>query len=83
MIIGYCLFSEWAVGSQMIMFIYKDAYLAGYVETQGQDYADAVSMLLANYMIPVVIVAIAVGAIVGAYLGKATLKKHFKRAGIA
>ena len=39
MIIGYCLFSEWAVGSQMIMFIYKDAYLAGYVETQGQDYA--------------------------------------------
>ena len=48
MLIGYCLFSEWAVGSQMIMFIYKDAYLAGYVETQGQDYADAVSMLLAN-----------------------------------
>lgn len=83
MLIGYCLFSEWAVGSQMIMFIYKDAYLAGYVEMQGQDYADAVSMLLANYMIPVVIVAIAVGAIVGAYLGKATLKKHFKRAGIA
>ena len=83
MLIGYCVFSEWAVGSQLIMFIFKDAYLAGYIETQGQDYADAVSVLLKDYMIPVVIVAVAVGALIGAYLGKATLKKHFKRAGIA
>lgn len=83
MLTGYCVFSEWAVGSQLIMFIFKDAYLAGYIETQGQDYADAVSVLLKDYMIPVVIVAVAVGALIGAYLGKATLKKHFKRAGIA
>lgn len=83
MLIGYCVFSEWVVGSQLIMFIFKDAYLAGYVETQGQDYTDAVSVLLKDYMIPVVIVAVAVGALIGAYLGKATLKKHFKRAGIA
>ena len=83
MLIGYCVFSEWAVGSQLIMFIFKDAYLAGYIETQGQDYVDAVSVLLKDYMIPVVIVAVAVGALIGAYLGKATLKKHFKRAGIA
>lgn len=83
MLIGYCVFSEWAVGSQLIMFIFKDAYLAGYVETQGQDYVDAVSVLLQDYMIPVVIVAVVVGALIGAYLGKATLKKHFKRAGIA
>lgn len=83
MLIGYCVFSEWAVGSQLIMFIFKDAYLAGYIETQGQDYTDAVSVLLKDYMIPVVIVAVAVGALIGAYLGKATLKKHFKRAGIA
>lgn len=83
MLTGYCVFSEWAVGSQLIMFIFKDAYLAGYIETQGQDYADAVSVLLKDYMIPVVIIAVAVGALIGAYLGKATLKKHFKRAGIA
>lgn len=83
MLIGYCVFSEWAVGSQLIMFIFKDAYLSGYIETQGQDYADAVSVLLKDYVIPVVIVAVAVGALIGAYLGKATLKKHFKRAGIA
>lgn len=83
MIIGYCIFSEWAVGSQMIMFIFKDAYLDGFRETQGNEYADAVSALLSNYMIPVVILSVIVGAIAGAYLGKAVLKKHFKRAGIA
>lgn len=65
------------------MFIFKDPYLVGYIETQGQDYADAVSALLKNYMIPIVMLVVAVGAVLGAYLGKATLKKHFKRAGIA
>ena len=34
-------------------------------------------------MIPIVMLVVAVGAVLGAYLGKATLKKHFKRAGIA
>ena len=34
-------------------------------------------------MIPVVMLAVAVGAVIGAQLGKETLKKHFKRAGIA
>ena len=43
----------------------------------------AVSALLKNYMIPIVMLVVAVGAVLGAYLGKATLKKHFKRAGIA
>ena len=80
---GYCIFSEWAVGSQLIMFIFKDAYLAGYVETQGADYVAAVSGLLQDWMIVVSIVAVVIGAVIGAYLGKRVLKKHFERAGIA
>lgn len=83
MLIGYCVFSEWVVGSELIMFIMKDAFLDGYRQTQGNDYADAVSALLDNYMIAIVIVAVIIGALVGAYLGKTVLKKHFKRAGIA
>lgn len=83
MLLGYCVFSEWAVGSQLIMFLMKDAYIDNYRATQGDAYADAVSSLVSNYMIPVVIIAVAVGALIGAYLGRAVLKKHFKRAGIA
>ncbi len=82
MLIGYCVFSEWVVGSQFIMFIMKDAYIDNYRASQGDAYADAVSSIVNNYMIPVVIVLVFVGALIGAYIGRAMLKKHFKRAGI-
>ena len=36
----------------------------------------------ANWMLPVVIVLGLVGGVIGAYLGKAILKKHFVKAGI-
>lgn len=83
MLAAYCVFSEWVIGSQVIMFLYKDAYLDNYRASQGDAYVDAVSAVLKNYMIPVDIVCVIVGAVVGAYLGRAVLKKHFKRAGIA
>ena len=35
------------------------------------------------WVLALMIVLIAVGALAGAYLGKATLRKHFQRAGIA
>lgn len=38
--------------------------------------------LTANWMLPVVIVLGIVGGVIGAYLGKAILKKHFVKAGI-
>lgn len=49
----------------------------------GAEFADATSALITNYMLIVVIVGTAVAAIIGAFLGKVVLKKHFKRAGIA
>lgn len=79
---GYCIFSEWVIGSQLIMFIMKDAYLDNYRSSQGDAYADAVSSFVNYYMIPIVIVLVFIGSIIGAYIGKAVLKKHFKRAGI-
>ena len=42
----------------------------------------AVMSLTANWMLPVVIVLGIVGGVIGAYLGKAILKKHFVKAGI-
>lgn len=82
MLIAYCVLSEWVVGSQTIMFLMKDAYLDGYRVTQGDAYADAVSALLNNAMIPVIIALVAAGAVIGGLIGRSTLKKHFRRAGI-
>ena len=46
------------------------------------EYINAVMGLTANWMLPVVIVLGIVGGVIGAYLGKAILKKHFVKAGI-
>lgn len=82
LLIAYVVFSEWVVGTMMPMFILKEAYLEPYRATQGDAYVEQGAQLLSNWMIPVVIIAIAVAAVFGAMLGHAVLKKHFKRAGI-
>ena len=83
MVLGYAVFCEWTIGTQLPMFIMGDAYVEMYRSSQGDAYADALSALVKGYMVPVVIVVIAVCAVIGAYIGKAVLNKHFKRAGIA
>ena len=38
--------------------------------------------MIQGWMIPAVFIGIFIASVIGAYLGKAVLKKHFKRAGI-
>ena len=82
MLLSYIIFNEWAVSTMLPMFILKEAYLEPYRTSQGDDYVNSVLQLINYWMIPVVIICIAVASIIGAYLGRAILKKHFKRAGI-
>ncbi len=82
MLLGYAVFSEWAIGTQLPMFIMGKTYAEMYRASQGDDFANTLSKLVEGYMVPVVIVSIMVAAIIGAYLGRAVLNKHFKRAGI-
>lgn len=61
----------------------RDTFFAAYRNNGGTDeYIDAVMNLTANWMLPVVIVLGVVGAVIGAYLGRSILKKHFVKAGI-
>lgn len=83
MLPGYVLFSEWTIGTQLPMFIMGDAYVEMYRASQGDGFADTLAGLVEGYMVPVVILSIAIAAIIGAFLGRAILNKHFKRAGIA
>lgn len=82
MLLGYVVFSEWAVGTQLPMFIMGQSYAEMYRDSQGDDFANTLGRLVQGYMVLVVIVLIAIAAVVGAYLGRAVLNKHFKRAGI-
>lgn len=82
MLASYCVFSIWVIGSMLPMWLMRETYFEHVRATQGDTYAEAVLGLLTNWMIPVIVLAVIVCAIIGAYIGKGVLKKHFKRAGI-
>ena len=82
-VLGYCVFTEWVIGSMLPMWIMRDTFFEAYRSRGGTDeYINAIMGLTANWMLPVVIVLGIVGGVIGAYLGKAILKKHFVKAGI-
>ena len=82
-VLGYIVFSEWTVFTMLPMWFNKEAYFKTARQTQGAQFAAEASALITNGMLVIVIVAVAMGAIIGAYLGRVVLKKHFKKAGIA
>lgn len=49
----------------------------------GQDYIDTITKLMPKWMCPVMFIGAFVCGIVGGLLGKALMKKHFEKAGIA
>jgi len=82
-VMGYCVFTEWVIGSMLPMWIMRDVFFETY-RTQGgtEEYISSVMNLTSIYMIPVVVLHGIVGGVLGAYLGRAVLKKHFNKAGI-
>lgn len=82
MLLGYVIFSLWVISAQIPMFLMGAAYAEMSRETQGDEYVEALAALLGRQMIPIVIAATVVAAIIGTYIGRAVLNKHFKRAGI-
>lgn len=83
MVVSFCVFSEWVIGSMLPMWIMKDSYFEMMAKMQGAAFAESLESLITGWMLVLLMVLTAVAAVIGAYLGKAVLKKHFKRAGIA
>lgn len=83
MVIGYAIFSIWVMGTQLPMFLSVKAYAEPFRATQGDEFVDGLEALVSWNMCAVVLLATIVAAVVGAFIGKAVLKKHFVRAGIA
>ena len=76
------LFSLWACGNYLPLFLQKAQYFADRTRF-GQDYIDAVAKLTPNWMFFVLLIATFACGVIGGLIGKALLKKHFERAGIA
>lgn len=83
-VLGYSVFTLWTIGTMLPMWIMRETFFASYRENGGTEaYINAVMNLTPNYMIAVIIVLGLVGGVLGAWLGRVVLKKHFEKAGIA
>lgn len=80
--LSYAVFSTWICGSLMQMLLVKEKYLEMTVGMMGQEYADALDKLITYPHMALVALGAFIGGIIGAYIGKALLKKHFEKAGI-
>lgn len=86
MLASYVSLSLWPVGTLIPIVMMGNAYFEGFRESMGDVYVTesiVVFESIAAWLIPGIIVLTAIAAIIGAYLGRAVLKKHFIRAGIA
>lgn len=81
--VSYLFFSYGMVGSPLPIWLFKERFLSQ-ISEQGlpSDYVSAVEALSSNYMLIVLFVAPAIGAIIGAYIARGLFRKHFVKAGI-
>lgn len=82
-LLGYAVFSLWMVGTYIPMYFMVEDSWASFAASFGEEYADQVMAVMPMWSIILVIAGIFVFAIFGGLLGKALLKKHFAKAGIA
>jgi energy-coupling factor transport system substrate-specific component len=82
-LIGFGVFSLWVMGPMLPFFIARDSFADYLADHMGNDYAEAVLNYIPTWYLLVLPVLVAVGSVIGGYLGRATLRKHFERAGIA
>ena len=82
-LIGYAVFSLWMVGTYIPMYFMVEDSWASFAASFGEEYADRVMAVMPMWSIILVTAGIFVFAIFGGLLGKALLKKHFAKAGIA
>ena len=84
-LLGYVVFAFMLIGTVVPLFFARAAFYAKILAggRKGQEWVDAITKLTPNWMFAVMLVLLAIGAALGAYLGRAMLKKHFERAGIA
>ena len=79
--LSYAIFSTWICSSLMQMLLAKEKYIELSM-MMGKDYVDAMEKLITYPHMALVALGAFLGGIIGAYIGKALLKKHFEKAGI-
>lgn len=79
--LAYSIFSTWICGSLMQMLLAKEKYMELSM-MMGKDYVDMLEKLITYPNMGIVYLGAFFGGMIGSYIGKAILKKHFEKAGI-
>ena len=82
-ILGYSVFSLWMIGTYIPMYFMVEQSFEHFESSFGQEYATRVMEVMPMWSLILVILGCFIFAIFGGLIGKAVLKKHFKKAGIA
>ena len=82
-LLGYGVFSLWMVGTYIPMYFMVEQSRADFASGFGEEYADRVMSVMPMWSIALVVAGIFVCALLGGLIGRAILKKHFIKAGIA
>ena len=81
--IAYAIFSLGMTGSPLPIWLFGDSFLKSIME-QGMSasYVEGLKTLTSTGMLMSMYVATFIAALIGGFIGKSMLKKHFKKAGI-
>lgn len=82
-VLGYIVFALPMIGTVIPLFFARAEFQAKVAGRKDAAWVQAIDALTPMWMFPVMIAMIVVGATIGAFVGRAMLKKHFERAGIA
>lgn len=82
-LLGYAVFSLWMIGTYIPLYFMTQASYDATAESFGDEYATTAMASMPMWSFVPVCISIFVCALLGGLLGKALLKKHFAKAGIA
>ena len=76
------VFNLWNLGLFLPFYIGRNDYLAAKAAQKGAEWAEQMANLFPTWMLPVIIIVNVLGGLLGAWIAKLLMKKHFQRAGL-
>lgn len=81
-ILSYGIFSMGIMGNMLPMWIMKDAFMDYLNTSMGAEYTSVVMSFTQPWIFPTLLILAFVCGIIGAFIGRKILRKHFEKAGI-
>ncbi|WP_415363920.1 hypothetical protein L1F34_000267 [Mammaliicoccus lentus] len=82
LLIGYIVFSFWPLGGLSPFYFARESYLNSLKDGYGNEYVQAIDRIFTFQAVPIIIIFGIIGSIIGAYVAKSAMSKHFKQSGV-